>query len=250
MRAATITLLCGALALGLSAPAARAAHRRARAPAEAVAPAPADVAAPGPADAATPGPTGEAAPAYLVETDPSPAAFAAPEPPDTTFLVRGGYFGVPDVIADSLFRMHPKVDGYAYGAEFRYHGHGGVRSVGSVGLAVDRATTKADGLWQTDEFDEPWAASGKIDMTAVTITAYANIFPSWPVHPYVGFGLGAAYVSGSYRKNDDVVNVDAWFPAVHIPVGLALELGDRFLLAAEARFIDGITAGGALAVRF
>jgi len=245
MRTATL-LLCGTLALAVPCAAAAAAP-----PATPGAAPPAAKAAAGADTPAAPG-APAAAPA-IAEEPPSPATqgvSARREAPPMGLIVRGGYFGLPDTLADRLFRMHPKVSGSIYGAEFRYHGAGGGRSVGSIGVAIDRATTEANGLWQTDEFDEPWAASGKIDMTAITVTGYASILPSWPLHPFVGLGIGAAYLKGSYRKDDDQVNVDAWFPAVHIPVGLALELGDRFVLAAEARFIDGIAAGGHLEVRF
>ncbi len=251
MRAATV-LICGALALALPAGAgaagrgaARAASQDASSPAPASVPASAPEAAPAAGTQPVPG---EAAVAPALTPGEEPAEPAGPR--DIGILVRAGYFGLPDVLADSLFRMHPKVDGFSYGAEFRYHGAGGPRGVASVGIAVDRASVEADGLWQTDEYDEPWAASGKIEMTAVTVTGYANILPSWPVHPYVGLGIGAAYLEGSYRKDDDLVTVDAWFPALHVPVGLAVELGDAFLLSLEARFIDGISAGLAFEARF
>ena len=68
-------------------------------------------------------------------------------------LVRGGYFGLPNSIADELFVQHPDIAGTSFGAEIRYHGEGGGRGVASIGLAVDYATAKADGIWQADESD-------------------------------------------------------------------------------------------------
>lgn len=165
-------------------------------------------------------------------------------------VARGGYFGVPDVVADKLFVQHPKVAGSTYGGEIRYHGDGGGRGVASIGLAVDAGTTEGNGIWQTDEFDPPTAAGGDIKMLAFTLTGYWTAFPSWYVHPYVGIGIGAGYFKGTLTKDDDLTEVSLWLPVVHIPLGIAVELGERLQLAVETRFIDGITAGGALQVRF
>jgi hypothetical protein len=195
-------------------------------------------------------------PAAVVPPPEPPAERAAPRftppepPPEWGVLLRGGYFGLPDLLAGKIFRQHPAINGFIYGVEFRYHGDGGPRGIASVGLGVDYGIFEGDGIWQTDEFDEPMAVSGKITMTAATVTGYWNIFPSWWVHPYLGVGIGAAYLKGEYRKDSDLIKVETWFPAVHIPVGLALELGDHFQITAEARFIDGIALGGSLQGRF
>ncbi len=177
---------------------------------------------------------------------------AAEKEDETTWgvLARGGYFGLPDVIADKLFVQHPKVAGSFYGGEIRYHGEGGGRGVASIGLAVDAGTTEGDGIWQTDEYDPPTAAGGDIKMLSFTATGYWTAFPSWYVHPYVGLGIGVGYFKGSLTKDDDLTEVSLWLPVVHIPLGIAVELGDRFQICVETRFIDGITAGGALQVRF
>ena len=68
-------------------------------------------------------------------------------PPGACSL-RGGYFGVPNFIADELFYQHPDIAGSSIGAEIRYHGEDGGRGVSSIGLAVDYATAEADGIWQ------------------------------------------------------------------------------------------------------
>jgi opacity protein-like surface antigen len=188
------------------------------------------------------------APAVAAETAPHPGKRVD----DTSWglLLRGGYFGLPDVIADQYFNQHPKIEGTIYGGELRYHGEGGGRGGASIGFAVDSGSAKADGIWQPRETDPPKATSGEISMLAITVTGYWSLFPSWYVHPYFGIGIGAAHLKGSYQKDDDLTDVDIWFVALHVPVGMAIELGPRFQLSAEARFIDGISAGGALQVRF
>jgi hypothetical protein len=165
-------------------------------------------------------------------------------------LARGGYFGLPNVIADKLFVQHPKVSGSTYGGEIRYHGEGGGRGIASIGFAVDSATTKGSGIWQPKENDQPKAFSGKIDMLAFSVTGYWSMFPSWYVHPYVGLGFGVAHFKGDWQKDTRLTTVDYWIPVVHLPVGLAFEFGPHVQLSAEARFLDGFAGGGALQVRF
>lgn len=165
-------------------------------------------------------------------------------------LARGGYFGLPDTIADDLFRQHPKVKGSFFGGEVRYYGDAGRRGFSSLGLAVDSATVEGDGIWQTDEYDSPAAIGGTIKMLSFTVTSYWTAFPSWYVHPYIGLGIGAGYFKGNVSTEDELTEVTVVLPVVHIPLGLAIELGERFQISVETRFLDGITAGGVLQVRF
>lgn len=166
-------------------------------------------------------------------------------------LLRGGYFGVPDFIADELFLQHPEVEGESFGAELRYHGAGGGRGVASIGIAIDSATANADGIWQENESEKSVEARGEISMIAVALTGYWSLFPSWYVHPYVGLGIGFAHARGYYYKvGVERVDADVWIPVVHVPVGVAVELGKYLQLAVEGRFVDGIAIGGALQVRF
>jgi opacity protein-like surface antigen len=185
---------------------------------------------------------------------PKPAAAAAEtgNADDTSWglLVRGGYFGLPNFIADELFVQHPDIAGSSIGAEIRYHGEGGGRGGSSIGLAIDYATAETDGDWQQKETDEIVRARGDVSMLAITLTGYWSLFPSWYVHPYVGIGIGAAHATGFYEDEEERKDADYWIPVLHIPVGLAFELGKRLQLSAEGRFIDGIAIGGALQVRF
>jgi len=185
---------------------------------------------------------------------PAPTAVAAVarKVDDTSWglLVRGGYFGLPNFIADEFFFQHPDVIGYSVGAEIRYHGETGGRGVSSIGIAVDSATARTDGEWQKTETAELVQTSGDISMLAITVTGYWSLFPSWYVHPYIGIGIGVAHVKGFFEDGKERVDADIWIPAVHIPVGLAIELGKRLQFTAEGRFINGIAIGGALQVRF
>ena len=188
---------------------------------------------------------------------PAPAAAAAEtEAPDDTswgLLVRGGYFSLPNSIADQLFVKHPAVTGPIVGAEIRYHGADGGRGVASIGLAVDYVTTTTYGEWQYNNSTQAMTGDGTINMLAVTVTGYWSMFPTWYVHPYIGIGVGVAHATGQYQDNQDRnqwVSADYWVPAVHVPVGLAIELGKGLQLTIEGRFIDGTSLGGAIQARF
>ncbi len=195
-----------------------------------------------------------AAPAAAPALAPATVSAEPVKEDDTSWglLVRGGYFGLPDFIADELFFQHPAITGTSIGAEIRYYGEGGARGGSSIGIAVDSASAKTDGDWRESESDPVTAAHGEVSMLAVTLTGYWTLFPSWYVHPYFGIGIGVAHVKGFYEDETDFERTDAdvWVPVVHIPIGLAVELGKRLQLAVEGRFVDGIAIGGALQVRF
>lgn len=204
-----------------------------------------------PEPAAEPAPAVPPSPA-VAEPAPAPTAYLAGGEDDTTWgiVLRGGYFGMMDEIADRLFRQHPKISGQTYGAEYRYHGEGGGRGATSVGVAFDYCTVSADGIWQSDETHAPESGGGDMKLLTLTVTGYASLLPSWYVHPYVGIGIGAGYAEGSYRDGSELVKVTYLVPVLHVPVGLAVEVNKRLQLAVEARFLDGVTLGGSLQLRF
>jgi opacity protein-like surface antigen len=209
------------------------------------------------AEPGRPDPAPPPAPAPLATPQAFPAAIAATsaesavvivDHPSVGLVARVGYFGLPDVIADQLFSQHPEVDGTIYGGEIRFLSGG--RSVFSYGFAVDYGETSAYGIWQTDESSAPQAGSGDISMLAFTVTGYWNIIPAGAIRPYIGLGVGIGYFEGTIQEEADVVEVDTLLPVLHIPIGLALELGEHVQLALEARIINGVAAGGSLQIRF
>jgi hypothetical protein len=231
-------------------PAEAAPRPKTAAPAPSPAPSPTS---PVPASAATripsPPPPPPPPPAAAVDTREAPPRR---DGDDTSWgvLARGGYFGLPNYVADKLFTEHPEVTGSSVGGEIRYHGAGGGRGIASLGIGVESAAAKAAGDWQKSETDQLKHVTGEIKMLSVTMTGYWSIFPSWYLHPYVGLGIGVAHAVGSYKDQEEKIEVDYWIPVVHVPIGVAIELGQYLQLAAEARFIDGIALGGALQVRF
>ena len=164
--------------------------------------------------------------------------------------VRGGYYGVPDWILGLLFEEHPSVDGTMIGGELRFYGNGGPSGVFSVGLTLDVGSTDGFGLWQENADDTPVVGGGAVDIVAGTVTAYWDIKPSSPLHPYVGLGLGIGYAEGTYDREGEEVKVEEFVPVIHIPVGLIWNLSPRFGIGVEGRVIDGISWGGILQLRF
>lgn len=195
-------------------------------------------------------PVGSARAAETAETAAAPAPPSRDDGTRWGLVARGGLFGVPNLVADEFFAQHPDIEGAFAGAEIRYFGDGGGRGVSSIGLAIDHAEGDADGTWQADDNDRPTVADGSVKMTAVTLTGYWSLFPSWPLHPYVGLGFGVGWFEGEYADENGPIKEEGWLPVVHVPVGLALELGRALQLSAEARFIDGFTGGAALLLRF
>jgi hypothetical protein len=57
-------------------------------------------------------------------------------------------------------------------------------------------------------------------------------------------------VEGWYTENRDKTTFSGIVPAVHVPVGLALQLGSSITVRAEIRILDGFAAGGELLVNF
>jgi len=166
------------------------------------------------------------------------------------FGVRGGAYGVPDWLLDLLFEEHPSVDGSMVGAEIRHFGKGGPSGIFSLALTIDVGSTDGFGLWQENAGDVPVVGGGAVDLVAGTVTAYWDIKPSSPLHPFVGIGLGLGYAEGTYDREDETVTVKEFVPVLHIPVGLMLNLGPNFGVAVEGRVIDGISWGGMLQLRF
>lgn len=164
--------------------------------------------------------------------------------------VRYGSFGVPDKIADRFLDEHPSISGSISGIELRYYGSGGPSGSLSIALTVDYGFTSAEGLWKKDTWSKAVYAEGELNMLAATITGYWDIFASMPLHPYAGIGFGYAMVDGSYMEEAGEVNISEGLPALHLPVGLALNLGDRLTIRAEARIINALSLGGCLMINF
>ncbi len=179
-----------------------------------------------------------------------PGKAGDPSPPRWGLIGRYGYYGVPDWLLDMLFEEHPSVDGTIAGAELRYYGESGPEGLFSVGLTLDVGSSEGIGVWQEDKGDAVVVGGGEVDIASAALSLYFDFWPESPLHPYLGLGLGAAWAEGRYERDGEQVTVEEFVPAVHIPVGLLLNLGNHFGIALEARVIDGFSWGGNLQLRF
>ena len=182
----------------------------------------------------------------------SPAASADEDaaPPEWGIGFRAGTYGVPDWVLDQLFEEHPSVDGSIVGAELRWYGENGPQGLFSVGLTLDVGQAEGTGIWQETSRSTPVAGGGTIDIAASTVTLYWDYWAWRSIHPYVGLGAGLGWAKGSYVEENEDVTVKEFIPVIHIPVGLAFDLGETFRLAFEGRVIDGWSWGGLFQIRF
>ena len=167
--------------------------------------------------------------------------------------VRAGTWGIPSGILDMFLDEHPSVDGETFGVELRQYGEDGTEGVFSVSYAFDLGRMDGTGVWLLED-DDPAedlrVGKATLDVYALTVTFLWDIMPEWIVHPYLGLGVGLAYVDGKIppgeEDDDDAYTGPA--PAVNIPVGLRAQITENLSLSLEARFFTGGLAlgGGAL----
>ncbi len=183
----------------------------------------------------------------------APPAASADEdaaPPRWGIGFRAGTYGVPDWVLDTLFEEHPSVDGSIVGAELRWYGDNGPSGLFSVGLTFDVGQADGTGIWQETSQSTPVAGGGDIDIAASSLTLYWDFWFWNRIHPYVGLGAGIGYAKGSYVEENDDITVKEFIPVIHIPVGLAFDLGETFRFSLEGRVIDGWSWGGLFQIRF
>ena len=86
-----------------------------------------------------------------------------------------------------------------------------------------------------------------------------HVFPSSPIHPYIGAGIGIGHLSiwaeGSYQDELGTTIRDSFqrkmfVPVGHIPIGVMANIRDKFLLRAEAGFKNGFYFGGSVTINF
>ena len=170
--------------------------------------------------------------------------------------VRFSYFGVPNALLDLALDEHPKLAGSAFSCEIHSYGKKGPRSVFSGVYCLEFNRISGAGYFRVDADDKRFLGSGEIRQVNFTATVLVHIFPSSPVHPYVGAGVGigrmSVWAEGSYQEHGitirDTYDKKAFVPVGHVPVGIIGNINDRFMIRAEAGFKNGFYFGGSLAV--
>lgn len=187
------------------------------------------------------------------------ASLAAAAVPRFGVGARVSSFGFPNALLDLALYEHPQLMGTAMAFEIHSFGEKGPRSVFSGIYCLEYSRISGAGHYRVNQYDNRFFGSGEIKQVNITATIIMHIFPSSPIHPYIGGGIGIGHLSvwaeGAYQDElgttiRDTVDEKIFVPVGHIPIGIIGNFNDRFLLRAEAGFKNGFYFGGSLAYCF
>ncbi len=166
-------------------------------------------------------------------------------------------FGIPNALLDLALYEHPQLAGTAVSFEFHSYGEKGPQAVFSGIYALEYSRIAGEGYWRVEQYDNRAFGSGEVTQINLTATILMHIFPTSPVHPYIGAGIGIGSISiwaeGSYQDElgttiRDTYRKKTFVPVGHIPVGIMGNIGDKFLIRAEAGFKNGFYFGAGVTV--
>lgn len=162
-------------------------------------------------------------------------------------------FGIPKSLLDLFFFEHPEINGSSYSFEIRSYGSKGPKSVFSGLFALEYNKMSGNGPWRLKQFHRKIYWSNEISQISLTATIFLNIFPSFPVHPYIGAGIGIEKISiwseGVYKDElgteiKENYNKSYPLPVGHIPIGIIVNIFDRVEVRLEGGFKNGFYIGG------
>lgn len=185
--------------------------------------------------------------------------------------VKGGWFGIPEMLIDAMkldiitidkipygVSKKPYVEGEVYGVELRYYGKKGLRSGYSTIISYEKNYLKGEGMWEREIGYGIFGGTLSSESHTLTFSTQFDIFPSFPIHPFFGLGLGASYLS--YRvelltieDGEEVRKIgkdNLIIPVFHFPVGLRLYIGEKIDLKMESGFKNGFYFIGGLSFNF
>jgi hypothetical protein len=173
--------------------------------------------------------------------------------------IRGGAFGIPNALLDLIFFEHPQLKGNSFAFEIHSYGNKGPKSVFSGIYSLEYSRMEGNGYFRNEQFNHRLLGSGEITQISFTATILMHIFPSSPIHPYIGGGIGVGrfsiFAEGSYADElgttiHETLDKKLFLPVGHIPIGIMGNIDDKFILRAEAGFKNGFYFGGSLVVNF
>ena len=173
--------------------------------------------------------------------------------------VRVSSFGIPNALLDLALYEHPQLSGTAMSFEFHSYGEKGPQSVFSGIYCLEYSHISGEGYFRVENYDNRLYGSGEVTQVNLTATILMHIFPSSPVHPYIGGGIGIGRMSiwadGSYQDElgttiHKTYDKNIFVPVGHIPIGIIANINNKFILRAEAGFKNGFYFGGSFAVNF
>ena len=173
--------------------------------------------------------------------------------------IRVGYFGIPNPLLDLFLYEHPNLSGSSFAFELRSFGAKGPKSVFSGVYSFEYSTMEGAGPWRINQDDRRLDATGEISQLSLTATVVLNVFPMFPVNPYIGAGIGVGRIQisaqGSYKDElgteiKDTYLTSRFIPIGHIPVGVRFNIKDKVEIRVEGGFKNGFYFGGGLVYIF
>ncbi len=173
--------------------------------------------------------------------------------------IRISSFGIPNALLDLALYEHPQLSGNAYSFEIHSYGEKGPRSIFSGVYCLEYNHITGNGYFRVEQFDNRLFGSGEVTQVNFTATILMHIFPSSPIHPYIGGGIGlgsmSIFAEGTYQDELGTTirksfNKKLIMPVGHIPVGIMGNINDKFLLRIETGFKNGFYFGGSMVVNF
>jgi hypothetical protein len=166
-------------------------------------------------------------------------------------------FGLPNALLDLALYEHPQLAGTAVSFEIHSYGEKGPQSAFSGIYCLEYSHITGEGYWRVENYSNRVNGSGEVTQVNFTATILMHVFPSSPIHPYIGGGIGVGHMSiwaeGSYMDElgttiRDIFEKKIIVPVGHIPFGVIANIGDKFLARAEVGFKNGFYFGGSVVV--
>lgn len=163
-------------------------------------------------------------------------------------------FGIPNAMLDWFLDEHPTINGSSFCFEYRSYGKGGPNSTFTGVFGLEYSKMSGVGPWRVEPGDNLVDGQGEFSQISVCATVLLNIFPSFPVHPYIGAGIGFGKVSFWYEgiytdrlgtEIKDTEQSSIPFVVGHIPVGIMANIMDKVELRVEVGFKNGFYFGAA-----
>lgn len=173
--------------------------------------------------------------------------------------IRFSSFGIPDALLDLFLYEHPSISGSSLAFEVRSFGSEGPQSVFSGIFSMELSKMSGEGAYRADQSENQAIGSGEVTQISVSATILMSIFPSFIVHPYIGAGIGIGRLSywyeGVYTDNlgteiKDKAEGAYVIPIGHIPIGIMINIMDKFEVRLEGGFKNGFYFGGSAVYYF
>lgn len=170
-----------------------------------------------------------------------------------------GYFGIPGQLLDIFLFEHPGISGSATALEVRNYGPKGPGSIFSGLYTIEYSTMKGEGLWRISQDGARVEGNGVINQVNFTATIIMSLFPKFPIHPYIGGGIGIGFISMSSEGKhidelgtvvEETYSDKKVIPVGHLPVGVMLNFNNKIEMRIEGGFKNGFYFSGSIVYNF